>query len=54
MQGVSQLKRYDTDAVIEKYGLPPAQYPEIAALVGETSDNLPACPRSVRRPRSSG
>jgi DNA polymerase I len=45
VQGVSQLKRYDTDAVVEKYGLPPAQYPEIAALVGETSDNLPGVPK---------
>ncbi|MDQ1122299.1 DNA polymerase I [Microbacterium trichothecenolyticum] len=45
VQGVSQLKRYDTDAVIEKYGLPPAQYPDIAALVGETSDNLPGVPK---------
>ncbi len=40
-QGVSQLKRYDPATVEERYGLPPAQYPEIAALVGETSDNLP-------------
>jgi DNA polymerase-1 len=45
VQGVSQLKRYDPQAVIEKYGLPPAQYPEIAALVGETSDNLPGVPK---------
>ncbi|MFJ6652273.1 DNA polymerase I [Microbacterium sp. NPDC091313] len=45
VQGVSQLKRYDPDAVVEKYGLPPAQYPEIAALVGETSDNLPGVPK---------
>ncbi|WRS29781.1 DNA polymerase I [Actinomycetaceae bacterium MB13-C1-2] len=36
---------YMTPARIEeKYGLPPAQYPEIAALVGETSDNLPGVP----------
>ncbi|WP_395243054.1 DNA polymerase I [Agromyces sp. MMS24-K17] len=40
-QGVSQLKRYDTAAVIERYGVRPEQYPDIAALVGETSDNLP-------------
>ena len=40
-QGVSQLKRYDTAAVIERYGIRPEQYPDIAALVGETSDNLP-------------
>jgi DNA polymerase-1 len=45
VQGVSQLKRYDPEAVVEKYGLPPHQYPEIAALVGETSDNLPGVPK---------
>ncbi|HET8896094.1 MAG TPA: 5'-3' exonuclease H3TH domain-containing protein, partial [Protaetiibacter sp.] len=45
VQGVSQLKRYDTDAVIERYGVRPEQYPDIAALVGETSDNLPGVPK---------
>jgi DNA polymerase-1 len=40
-RGVSELKRYDQDAVRERYGIEPEQYPEIAALVGETSDNLP-------------
>ena len=40
VRGVSELKVYDTDAVIEKYGIRPEQYPEIAALIGETSDNL--------------
>jgi DNA polymerase-1 len=39
-RGVSELKRYDRDAVFEKYGIEPEQYPEIAALVGESSDNL--------------
>ena len=39
-RGVSELKRYDPAAVRERYGIEPAQYPEIAALVGETSDNL--------------
>jgi DNA polymerase-1 len=39
-RGVSELKRYDRDAVLERYGIEPEQYPEIAALVGETSDNL--------------
>jgi DNA polymerase-1 len=39
-RGVSELKTYDPDAVRERYGIEPAQYPEIAALVGETSDNL--------------
>ena len=45
VQGVSQLKRYDPAAVFEKYGVRPEQYPEIAALVGETSDNLPGIPK---------
>lgn len=40
-RGVSELKRYDPEAVRERYGINPEQYPEIAALVGETSDNLP-------------
>ena len=40
-RGVSELKRYDPAAVRERYGINPEQYPEIAALVGETSDNLP-------------
>ena len=39
-QGVSQLKRYDVEAVMERYGIRPEQYPDVAALVGETSDNL--------------
>ena len=39
-RGVSELKRYTPEAVMERYGVAPGQYPEIAALVGETSDNL--------------
>lgn len=44
-QGVSELTRYDQAKVFERYGIRPEQYPEIAALVGETSDNLPGIPR---------
>jgi len=40
VRGVSELKVYDPAAVRERYGIEPHQYPEIAALVGETSDNL--------------
>ena len=40
-RGVAELKRYTPDAVKERYGIRPDQYPMIAALVGETSDNLP-------------
>ncbi|WP_067439294.1 DNA polymerase I [Nocardioides jensenii] len=44
MRGVSDLARLTPAAVEEKYGLPPHRYPELAAIVGETSDNLPGVP----------
>ncbi|QIK68548.1 DNA polymerase I [Nocardioides sp. HDW12B] len=44
MRGVSEMKRMTPDAVEERYGVPPHQYPELAAIVGETSDNLPGVP----------
>jgi DNA polymerase I len=44
MRGVSDLARMTPAAVEEKYGVPPYRYPEIAALVGEDSDNLPGVP----------
>ncbi|MCW5954608.1 MAG: DNA polymerase I, partial [Propionibacteriaceae bacterium] len=43
-KGVSDLARMTPEAVIEKYLVPPQRYPELAALVGETSDNLPGVP----------
>lgn len=43
--GVSDLTRYDAAKVMERYGIQPHQYPEVAALVGETSDNLPGVPK---------
>ncbi|MBB4070790.1 DNA polymerase-1 [Canibacter oris] len=44
-QGVREMKAYDPAAVYEKYGVAPEQYRIIAALVGETSDNLPGIPK---------
>ena len=44
MRGVSEMKRMTPEAVEERYGVPPSRYPELAALVGETSDNLPGVP----------
>ncbi len=44
MRGVSDLARMTPAAVEEKYKVPPARYPELAALVGEVSDNLPGVP----------
>ncbi|MCW2791456.1 MAG: polA, partial [Nocardioides sp.] len=44
MRGVSELARMTPEAVEAKYSVPPHRYPEIAALVGEDSDNLPGIP----------
>ncbi|WIY84227.1 DNA polymerase I [Propionimicrobium sp. PCR01-08-3] len=44
VRGVSELARMTPDAIETKYGVVPARYPEVAALVGETSDNLPGVP----------
>ncbi|WP_407653655.1 DNA polymerase I [Cellulomonas alba] len=44
VKGVSELARMTPDAVEAKYGVRPERYPDLAALVGETSDNLPGIP----------
>ncbi|NCX36689.1 MAG: DNA polymerase I, partial [Actinobacteria bacterium] len=43
-KGVTELARMTPDAVLEKYGLTPKQYPDFAALRGDPSDNLPSIP----------
>jgi DNA polymerase-1 len=43
-KGVSDLARMTPEAVQDKYGLTPAQYPDYAALRGDPSDNLPSIP----------
>jgi DNA polymerase I len=43
-RGVSDLARMTPDAVQEKYGMSPEQYPDFAALRGDPSDNLPSVP----------
>ena len=43
-RGVSELARMTPEAVQEKYGMSPAQYPDFAALRGDPSDNLPSIP----------
>ncbi|MBA3488141.1 MAG: DNA polymerase I [Longispora sp.] len=44
VKGVSELARMTPERVEEKYGVSPARYPDLAALVGESSDNLPGVP----------
>ena len=44
VKGVMNLARMDDEAVLAKYSVHAVQYPELAALVGETSDNLIGIP----------
>ncbi|MDO5501538.1 MAG: DNA polymerase I [Actinomycetia bacterium] len=44
VRGVSEVWRMDPAAVEEKYLVPPNRYSDLAALVGESSDNLPGVP----------
>ena len=43
-RGVSEMARMTPEAVQEKYGMTPEQYPDFAALRGDPSDNLPSIP----------
>ena len=44
IKGVMNLAKMDDAAVVEKYGIHAKQYPDLAAMVGETSDNLKGIP----------
>ena len=44
IKGVTEMRRMTPSAVVEKYGVTPEQYPDLAALVGEAADNLPGVP----------
>jgi DNA polymerase-1 len=44
VRGVSDVWRMDPAAVQERYLVPPDKYSDLAALVGESSDNLPGVP----------
>ena len=44
VRGVSETWRLNPEAVKDKYLVPPHLYSDLAALVGETSDNLPGVP----------
>lgn len=43
-KGTSDIARMSPEAIEEKYGLSPNQYPDFAALRGDPSDNLPGIP----------
>ncbi len=44
VKGVSELWRMTPEAVLDRYLVTPERYPDLAALVGESSDNLPGVP----------
>ncbi len=44
LRGISESVEADADYIRERYGIEPRQYVELAALRGDTSDNLPGVP----------
>jgi DNA polymerase-1 len=43
-RGISDVIRYDSAMVLERYGVTPEQWTDFVALKGESSDNLPGVP----------
>jgi DNA polymerase I len=43
-RGITETKIYDTDAVRERYGVPPELITDLMGLRGDTSDNIPGVP----------
>lgn len=43
-RGVSEFDLYDTEKMMERYGLTPAQFIDLKGLMGDSSDNIPGIP----------
>jgi DNA polymerase I len=43
-RGITETKVYDSDAVAERYGVPPELITDLMGLRGDTSDNIPGVP----------
>jgi DNA polymerase-1 len=43
-KGISETKIYDSEAVLERYGVPPERVTDLMGLRGDTSDNIPGVP----------
>ena len=43
-KGISDVTLYDEQAVVDRFGIPPTQLPDLVALKGDPSDNLPGVP----------
>lgn len=44
VKGISDIRRYDVEAVTDRFGLPPGKYLDYVALKGDPSDNIPGVP----------
>ena len=43
-KGITDVEAYDTEGVIERYGLTPKQFIDLKGLMGDKSDNIPGVP----------
>jgi DNA polymerase I len=43
-RGITDTTVYDTQAVLDRYGIPPELVPDFVGLKGDTSDNIPGVP----------
>jgi DNA polymerase-1 len=43
-RGITETKIYDSEAVLERYGVPPELVTDLMGLRGDTSDNIPGVP----------
>ena len=43
-KGVAEVEEYNTEGVIERYGLTPTQFIDLKGLMGDKSDNIPGIP----------
>jgi DNA polymerase-1 len=43
-RGVTDTRVYDSEGVVERYGIPPELVPDYLGLKGDTSDNIPGVP----------
>ncbi len=44
LKGISEVAEMTPEAVVERFGVPPTRYVQLAALRGDGSDNLPGVP----------
>jgi DNA polymerase I len=44
LRGISEMAEMTPQAVLDRYGVPPTSYVDLAALRGDNSDNLPGVP----------